>query len=194
MAQSINLIPQEEKQEQVKAKLVKGGTIVSILLLIGVCGAAAYFFVQKDTLNSEISNLDQSILNSRSNIQDLSQIELSARKLDAKYKTLQSIFDSRSDYSLLLNELAKRIPTSVQVESLSFGSTGDSINISGTGSDYVSIAQFINTLSDPTFAAANKGLEELFTNVTLNTVSLDSQNGSAKYFIIVDINKGLLKR
>ncbi|MFZ5425207.1 MAG: PilN domain-containing protein [Patescibacteria group bacterium] len=194
MAQSINLIPQEEKQEQVREKAVKAGTVVSLLILLLVLGISGYYYWQIRSLQQESDGAEARIQELRKEITNLAQIEISARNLDAKFSAVQSIYADRNYFSILLSELSKRVPANVVIANLSLDSGDPIINISGTGSDYISIAQFIKTLSDQNFPSAGDGLAALFTNVTLTTVNLDSQNSSAKYFIIIDFDESLLKK
>ena len=95
MAQSINLIPHEEKQEQEKEKLVKVSTILSVLLLLVAGAVAAYFFNSKSEVQKSIATKEAEIEDSRAQIKRMSDIEIVARNLFAKYKALNTIFDTK---------------------------------------------------------------------------------------------------
>ena len=118
---------------------------------------------------------------------------LMRKNLDARTSTLKSIYAQSRYYSRLLDELEKRLPAEVVIESLGIGN-GNSVSISGTGADYISIAKFISTVSNQKFEGAGAGLSSLFTNVTLNSVSLDQQTAKAKYFMVVEVNPTLLEK
>lgn len=194
MSQSINLIPQEEKKEQRKERIVKLSSVLSILLLVVVVCISGYYWYQKSQINKAIDAQDMNIEKSRNDITSLSEIEVVARELDAKYVVLDSFFDARYKYSILMEELQKRVPADT-VAVVNFTLVGDdrsAISLSGTGLDYISIARFIDTLSDQNFPGVRPGFEKLFTNVTLNSVNLDNQDLSVTYFIVVDYDPTLL--
>lgn len=192
MPDVINLLPQEERQEQVKEQLVEVSTIVSVLLLIFVGVISAYFFYQVLQINKQIEAVNASISQSRSNIATLSSMEIVARNLDARFKGLSLFFDEKVSHSVLFAELLKRLPQSVVIESLSTGSS-NTLNISGVSTDYLSIAKFINNLKDVKYASAGQGLGALFSDALLNTVNLDDNSKRAKFFIVVTYNPMLLK-
>src|SRR3989344_3458553 len=102
MGQSINLIPQEEKQEQTKTQLVKLSTVFTIILFVIVAGISGYLFYQTYSLKTQIQLHEANITDLRAQIQNQSQIEIIARNLESKYKALNSILTDRLYYSLLL--------------------------------------------------------------------------------------------
>ncbi len=194
MSQSINLIPQEEKKEQRKERIVKMSSVFSILLLVIVVCVSGYYWYRKSEINKAIAQQNVNIEKSRTDISNLLEIELVARELDAKYVVLDNFFDARYKYSILLDELQKRVPSdTVKVDNFTLvGDDRSAISLSGTGLDYISIARFIDTLSDQNFPGVHPGFEKLFTNVTLNSVNLDNQDLSVTYFIVVDYDPSLL--
>jgi len=184
MAQSINLIPHEERQEQEKEKLVKFSTIFSVLLLIIAGAVAAYYFNSKSELNKSIVSQDSEIEDSRNQIKSMADIEIVARNLFAKYKALNTIFDTKYNYSLLLEELRVRTPSTIKIDDLSIA-TSNTITISGSGENYLAVAQFINDLTDPEFKGGREGLKDLFSDVVLNSVNLENKTNRASYFLNV---------
>ena len=193
MAFDIDLIPQEEREVQSEKKLVKLGTVVSLALFFVVAIASGILFYFSNSLKNQALELDAGINKQRSGIKKLADIEISARNLDARTSTLKSIYAQSRYYSRLLDELEKRLPAEVVIESLGIGN-GNSVSISGTGADYISLAKFISTVSNQKFEGAGAGLSSLFTNVTLNSVSLDQQTAKAKYFMVVEVNPTLLEK
>lgn len=196
MSQSINLIPQEEKKEQRKERIVKMSSVLSILLLVIVVCVSGYYWYRKSQITKAIAVQDENIDKSRTDITSLSEIEVVARELDAKYVVLDSFFDASYKYSILLDELQKRVPSdTVQIDNFTLvGDDRSAISLSGTGLDYISIARFIDTLSDQNYPGVRPGFEHLFTNVTLNSVNLDNQDLSVTYFIVVDYDPSLLRQ
>lgn len=193
MAQSINLIPQEEVQEQIKVRLVKFSTIISLFLFLIVAGVSAYFFYATQNLKKQIVALDQEIDKYRNEITTLSDVEVIARNLDKKYNALKAIFNKRIYYSMLVQELYVRKPTTIKFDS--FSSRDDTkLSISGDADDYISVADFTNNLLNQSFSSGNEKLKNLFTSVTLNSVSLNSKDSKVSFAITVEFNKELLKR
>jgi Tfp pilus assembly protein PilN len=192
MAQSINLVPQEEVFEQTKSKVVRFSTILSIFLLVVIGGIGYYLVGQKFSLQKQLKNLDSEIEQLRTDITNLSSIEVTARTLDKRYKVLSDIVYSRHQYSLLLSELAARTPPTVDV--LSFSIKDDVANISGESTDYLSIADFTNTMIDGNFTGGDQDLQKLFTSAVLQSVTLSSKDGVVKFVLNVSFDGELLKR
>ena len=195
MAQSINLIPQEEQQEQRKVKIVKFSSVLSVAVLMVVVGISAYFWNRTSQLEAQIKSTEAEIEDKRKDITNLSEIEVAARTLDAKYLTIDEIFNERRRYSILLDELDKRIPEgTITVNAINFaGDDLDQINLSGEGADYISISNFLDTLSNDNFPAAREGLGSLFYDVTLNSVTLNSSSLDVTYYIISKFSYDLLR-
>jgi len=193
MPESINLVPTHEKSQQQRVKLVKTGTILAVVLLILTVGVSGFYFYQISKFEETSKTLDLDIETIRSDIKKLSDIEISGRNLYTKFQTLKLVFENRVYYSLLLDELQKRVPSDVSIESLT-ASQPEELSISGSASNYLSIAKFINTITDIKFSSAGKDLDKLFTDVKLNSVNLDLQTNTAKFFIVVSYNGKILKR
>ena len=193
MPESINLVPSHEKSQQQKEKLVKVGTVVAVILLFISIIVAGFYLYKINKLKETSKTLDSDIEVLRSDIKKLADIEISGRNLYTKFLTLKLVFENRLYYSFLLEELQKRVPSDVFIESLTASRLGE-LSISGSASNYLSIAKFINTLTDQKFSLAGKGLEKLFTDVKLNSVNLDVQTDSAKFFIVVSYDGKVLKR
>lgn len=193
MSQSINLIPQQEQMEQQQVKLVKLSTVLAVLFLLLVIGISVFYFTKTKGLKDEIATHDQSIASLRSQITGMAAIEIVARNLDTKSKVLQQIFDSRPYYSLLLKEFKHRVPPTVLVQSFTMTTSG-SFSLSGDSDNYISISGFIDDLTNPNFADTPKELQTLFTTVSLNSVSLETRNNRASYFMNVTYDASKLKK
>ena len=192
MAQSINLVPQEEVTEQKKSKLVRFSTVFSVILLIAVSGIGAFLIYQKNTLQAQVDALDSEVGTLRSDINSLSAIEVTARNLDQKYQVLGEMFDTRQYYSLLLEEVRTRTPDNVKVGNFNIDEA--SIDLNGEGSDYISVATFMNNLLDKNFEGGDPNLNSLFTSVSLNSVSLKGKEGGVTFVIVVSFDPAILKR
>lgn len=192
MLSDLNLIPQTEVVEQQKTKAVKGSTIFSIFLLFLTILATIYFFVTTSSINNQISKLDSNIESLRTKIKGLSDIEVSSRNLGKKYMALKSLFSQRPVYSLLLKEITSRQPSEITIESLDL--TPGKINVSGVSKSYISISDFVNNLLNNNFEGGNASLKSLFTQVSLNSVSLEKSSNTMKFFIVILYDEGKLKQ
>ncbi len=191
MAQSINLIPQSEVVEQTKEKVAKLSTVLSIVTLFLVIGLSGFFYYYTNKLKKDLVVKDQSIKSYQDRIDGLYEIEATARNLEAKYNKLKGIFDNNVKYSILLRELRLRSSGIVSIQNLSFG-LNDTINLTGDGDNYISIAKFIKNVNDINFSSASNGMSKLFTGITLNTVSLENRTNRAQFFIVINFDRKLL--
>ncbi|MBI2414479.1 PilN domain-containing protein [candidate division WWE3 bacterium] len=189
----INLIPQEVRKEQTKKQVVKTTTIFSIIILIVVVGISAFLFFRAQNLKNQAKVVNDHIESLRSEITSMSKIEIAGRNLDQKYSTVKSILSSRDKYSILMREFKGRVPATITIDTFGTGKE-NTINISGYGMDYISIAQFVNNLANKNYTGATRGYEDLFSEVELNSVNLDAQTSKARFFIVITFNGDLLKK
>ena len=181
MQETINLIPQEERIQQTKTKVVRVSTWLSLVIMLIVVGISGYFYYKSYNLKQELEEKKESVASLRSDINNLSDIEISARNLFKKSNTLSSIFDSRIYYSKFLNELEASIPETIKINSLSLGKDKQ-ISLSGEADDYNSVQDLSNRLLS----------REVFTEVQLNSVSLEGSSNKVDFFILVTYDEELL--
>ncbi|OGC50117.1 hypothetical protein A2716_01475 [candidate division WWE3 bacterium RIFCSPHIGHO2_01_FULL_40_23] len=191
----IDLIPQEERIKRGKQKAQKAGLIIAFILffLSGALSVGLYFYTRE--VDEKISLAKSSVEAKKAKIQDKAAVEISIRNLDAKYKVLSNILHTRLYYSLLLEELSQRIPQSVNVNTLD-SSTADTVSLTGTSSDYISLAKFLNSLSDPNLASpsATPKDKNMFTNIAINSVTLDPLTAEARFNLTINLDTELLKK
>ena len=183
MSQSINLIPQQEVVAQRKTKWIKLSTVMSVLILVIVGGVSAYVFYTTLNLRSDIKEHDTKISSLRTQIQGLSDIEIKARNLDQKYTAIANLLDTRSYYSEMLETLRGQTPEGVEVDTFTFGREG-AINLSGSGESYLAISDFIEQLLST----------DLFTEVIINSVTLEPSTNRAKFFLLVSYDVEVIKK
>lgn len=195
MAQSINLVPQQEKVVQKRSKLVRVSTVLSIGMLVIVALVAAYYFYTVSSLRQDIAQAQDDISVLRTEISKLSRIEISVRNLDRKFTTLKNIYSSTPFYSSLMEELQRRQPESIEIDDFATGEESQ-VTLSGRGDDYLAVSEFITALTRQETDEASESTEsrDYFTNVELKSVSLESQTGRVKYFLTVTINESLLTK
>lgn len=181
MPETINLIPQEERVSQTKTKVVKVSTWLAIGVLIIIVGVSGYFYYKSYNLKQELSSMEASVASLRTEINKLSDIEINARNLFKKSNTLSTIFESRLYYSKLLKELEASVPSTINIKT--FGLSKDmTISISGDADDYNSVQDFSNRLL----------ARDVFSQVQLNSVGLESQKDKVNFFILVTYKEELL--
>ncbi|MFC1756295.1 PilN domain-containing protein [Patescibacteria group bacterium] len=181
MVETINLIPKEERVQQTKTKVVKLSTYLAIGLLVIVAGVGGYFFYKAQTIKGQVKQLEGSVATLRADINKLSDIEISARNLYTKSEVLSAIFDDRVYYSRLLKELEVSTPSGVLVKSFGLGKD-TTISISGEANTYNDVQDFSNKLLD----------RQYFTEVSLNSVGLESRKDKVNFFIVVSYSEELL--
>lgn len=190
MGQSINLVPREIKTEQVKVRVVKASSVVTVLMLIIVGGISGYFYYNNLMAKSKIKENEAQIASLRKDIQEMEDIEVVARNLDKKYSSIKDVLDNRLYYSMLMEEVKSRIPEGVILTEFILNRDG-TISLDGYGQTYLSISEFFGNLGVP---SSEEGVEPLFGDVTLNSVSFDNRDGTAKYSITTKFNGELLKK
>lgn len=173
MAQSINLIPRQEVAIQTETKLISLSTIISYVVLGVVSLVSIIFLVISINTKNQLASLDANIESIRASIKAQSPIEIVARNLDKKYEVLMGIFNERNYYSKLLSELYVRKPEGVEILDFSIHED-NTIDISGKADVYLQVADFTNRLVNENFTDGNPALRKLFTEVTLNSVNLES--------------------
>ncbi len=191
MLNDINLIPQTEVVEQKKSKVLASSSIFTIILLLISIGVSVYFFTNLSKVNSEIQKTDSEIESLRTKIKSMSEVEIAARNLDKRYNALKNLFTGRSKYSLLLKELEVRKPSDVSIQNSDI--RPGQISISGTSGSYISLKSFMDNLLNKEFLDGNAELRDLFTTLSLNSVSLDKSNNSVKFFIVLTYQDGRLQ-
>jgi Tfp pilus assembly protein PilN len=190
MAQSINLIPQQEVREQQKVKIVKASTIVTVLVLVLVAAVSVFYFKKTSDLNNELTQVNENIEQLRGNIRSMEPIEVKARNLYKKYSVLDKLFNERVAFSLLLEELRAREPEGLVVASLDI--RGSEAVLSGSGQNYNVISDFIRALVNPDFPSGNPDLKDLFSDVQLSTVSYDNSKATVNFSLNVTFREDKL--
>jgi Tfp pilus assembly protein PilN len=192
MAQSINLVPREVKTEQVKVQVVRASTVITILLLLVIGSVAGYYTYTNIATKSAIKDNEAQIVKLRKDIESMADIEVVARNLDKKYSSIKTILSVRTYYSSLMEETKTRIPAEVMLNEFVLNKNG-TLSLDGSGQTYLSISEFFRNLSAPSEGTDPK-FETLFSDVTLNSVSFDNRDNTAKYSITTKFSEEALRR
>jgi len=188
---SINLIPQQEVQEQERTKLLSLSTIFAIAILVLTLGVTIFLTVKTYQIKDSIKKTDANIENLRSQIRSLSSVEITARTVDKKFKVLDVMFKTGSNFSLLMEEINARRPENVFMTDFNIRQSGE-ILLSGSGKDFLAVSAFMSSLVDKNFSKGNSLLKELFKSVTLSSVNLEKRTGLINFTIAITYEPKLL--
>ncbi|OGC72864.1 hypothetical protein A2473_03915 [candidate division WWE3 bacterium RIFOXYC2_FULL_42_13] len=189
--ENINLIPQEEIQYQAKGKAVKGTTVFFILLTIVALGVSGYLYYAHSDISTKVNDVNSQIESQRAKIKSLSSTEVVVRNLDLKFNSISKVIAERPHYSRLLDELKVRQPEGVRIESMDI--KDGIVNYTGDADNYILIANFINSLLNKDFPGGDQELKDLFTEVKLNSVTLDQNKSTVRFFIVINYDTSKIK-
>lgn len=191
----IDLIPQEERVKRSQERIQKFVMVFSVVIFVLTTIASVALFLYVRSMDTKIGEAQRGIEDKKAKIAEKSAIEISARNLDAKYKVLSNILSSRTYYSILINELSLRTPKTVSLSTID-SSIPEQVNLSGVAIDYISLAKFLNSLSDPNISSGSALPKDknLFKEVAINSVTLDPVNAQAKFNLNLTIDSSLLKK
>lgn len=184
--QDINLIPEElknQKKREIQLKgLFKGSLIFLIVSVVISAGFLAYkLFLDKNitTLNSEISSEEQKIVS-------LKAMESKMVLLGEKLIFIQSVLDSRLEYSTLLKDIGNILPSGVSLTSLAISSS-DKATIGGVTSSYALLSEVVRNISEN--AVLNTSVFD-YSEVT--SVNLKEETNRIEFSMLVYLKKGAL--
>ncbi|KKS31798.1 hypothetical protein A2380_01785 [candidate division WWE3 bacterium RIFOXYB1_FULL_43_24] len=189
--ENINLIPQEEVQYQAKGKAVKGTTIFFFLLTVVGLGVSGYLYYTHSEISAKVNDVNSQIDTQRNKIKSLSATEVVVRNLDKKYNSISKFIADRPHYSRLLSELKVRQPEGIRIEAMDV--KDGIINYTGDADNYILIANFINSLLNKDFPGGDPELKELFAEVKLNSVTLDQNKSTVRFFIVINYDTSKIK-
>lgn len=190
MAQNIDLIPLEERVQQEQEKTRKEFIIFSVSVFVIVLIIFIGLSLYTKNLDEKISELKSSVESKKTLIIEKSDIEVTIRNLDAKTASLSNILQNKNYYSILLDEVAKRVPKTVGINTIDTSQVSQ-VNISGTAKDYVSLAKFLNSLTQNQSSSPSANI---FKAVSISSVTLDPFSSDAKFNLNVTIEPSLLKK
>lgn len=183
MPEDISLLPKEvekKREQEARSQLLRKASLV---FLVASLALGASSLIYSSVLRSQLSKLEQNILNEKSKISSLSEVELKARDLEVRVGALKDIFASRACFSTLLSALSEAVPVDVSLTEITVPSE-ETVSVSGTSRSYVSLAKLLLNLKEV----------KIFERVELRSVSLDQQTGEAKFDLSLKLAKGGLRQ
>lgn len=133
----INLLPPDIKQEIIYSKrnaILLRYTVMLGAIMVILAGAlmGARFY-----LNAEIERISLEIKNKEVEIAENKELEMSAKTLNARIASIQTIQKEQAKFSLLLDDLAQNIPQGSAIHSITL--TGDDkapVQMTARATDY----------------------------------------------------------
>lgn len=185
---TIELIPKEieaaKAQEKFLARLkavgrgaLGVGVGFSILFWGGVLAQTARLNFLEGESNKTIEQISK-----------FADTERTVLGLAAKSAGIAKIFTERDYFSVLLSAVKVSTPIGVTVTGLSAVKDKALVTISGETLSYNELATFLKNLVDPTKGGT------LFTEATLNSVTLDSATGKASFVVELVMKRDGLKK
>lgn len=190
--EGINLTPPQEIKRRKTQYVVGASTKISIVLLLIVLGASAYFFSKVSTTKSKIASQDSRKTELTAKREEMREVEDFAKKLSGKYFLLQKYLESRLKYSSAITELLSRIPEGVNYTDLKFEGMGKRASISGTSKDVVSVSSFVNRLAkegnSSTQSAVKLDGKNAFLEVRLDSLNVE-EGKEINYIVSFNVNE-----
>jgi Tfp pilus assembly protein PilN len=144
----INLLPPTLKEQLRYAKLNRlmlrylRLLVLIVIVLAGVFGASIYF------LNAQADRSAKVVETEKAEIASYAPTVTKARDAAERLNAIKYIQGTQTKFSLLLDDLAKVLPTGVSIDSITL--TGDDtkpVRVSVTGNTYDSLLSFRNALA-----------------------------------------------
>ncbi len=187
---NLNLIPDDvllEKNRRVKKqKGLKFGILLVIILSVVGVGLVVYNI----TLQKQIKSLKSEIDYKNTQIDKLKEFGKVGYSLGIRLENVKNVLKKRPEYSNLIQELQKRTPDKVSVNSYSF--SDNTISISAVAKDnYTPIAEFQDNL----LKEKNEGVDPemtIFTDVKIGSANYNKQDGSVSFKFTVSYNSNAL--
>lgn len=183
---NLNLLTQEEKTEQLKVRVVKMSTIITLVLLVLTVIVSGYFYLKATNLKNQLQTAEQRVSSARSNIESMKSVEIYARNLYKKYLVLVDILEEKVYYSEFLSAYNSRIPSGVTTDNFSF-SKGDEIGLRGAASNYLLVSDLLANLNDDS-------IDKIFEDAYLRSAKLNPGSSTVDFDVVASYDSGVLKR
>ncbi|KKP86386.1 MAG: hypothetical protein UR87_C0021G0015 [candidate division CPR3 bacterium GW2011_GWE2_35_7] len=159
-----------------------------LLIAIGV-------FVINQILNSNLSEINESILAQEKSVDENLEAETVLVDLQSRLSSIDSILVTRKKYSVFLTNFTSYVPQSIIINDMTVGSDG-SVLINGEAPSYEKLAGFVlvlsgeNTLESTEEATVDVSSNSIYSNVSLNSVSRGDDGGSVRFTISFTAKEG----
>ncbi|KKP69965.1 hypothetical protein A2X44_02005 [candidate division CPR3 bacterium GWF2_35_18] len=195
MAVNINLLPDIKSDEKKKKKLLQTINIVSLAVTGFILLIAIGVFVINQILNSNLSEINESILAQEKIVDENLEAETVLVGLQSRLSSIDSILVTRKKYSVFLTNFTSYVPQSIIINDMTVGSDG-SVLINGEAPSYEKLAGFVlvlsgeNTLESTEEATVDVSSNSIYSNVSLNSVSRGDDGGSVRFTISFTAKEG----
>jgi len=182
----VDLLPKNLKVERKRVKIFHKLNIVSISIFVLLLITSLVIHFYSVSLTNKDTGLQSDIKKELTKIESFSFIEELSQDIFVRYSNAKSIFNTRSNYSLLLESITHITPPQVKIDTL-ISNSPNKATLTGEAQGYIDLAKFLGAVAEQ----AEKD-EGIFIGVSLNSVSLDKQTGVAKFSLSLVIKKGAL--
>lgn len=169
----INLLP-KDKQKEIRAGRTNRILVsYSVSLLIILVLIVLIFLAVSLYLSAVKSRAEEDIKNSTAAASELSQEQAEITEFKNNLATAKTILDSRIDYSAVILQIAKLVPSGVVLDNLTLNEEqfGQPMTIEGHAKSESLAIKYKNILND----------SQYFDNAYFESVIVDANDGSYKY-------------
>lgn len=129
------------------------GAAVPIVALAAVAGLTLLFNSQVSARESQVATLDTRLSQVNAQIADVNRLKQEIESERQRVEAVVNLFDLSRPWSAVLEDLRRRVPEGVWINSLTSSSSkdGDTVNLEGRALRFEEIAAFQLTLKDSPF-------------------------------------------
>jgi Tfp pilus assembly protein PilN len=131
------------------------GTAVPIVALVAVAGLTLLFNSQVSAKEGEVASLDGRLGRLNAQVAEMGRLKQEIDSERQRVEAVVNLFDLSRPWSAVLEDLRRRVPEGVWLNSLtsSSGKDGDLVNLEGRALRFEEVAAFQLTLKDSPFVA-----------------------------------------
>lgn len=188
-SENINFIPDKIVNERRVKKTKMIGTRISIIFLVAISLVSGGIFYYNYTVTQKIDKYKADTKQRADEIADLKRFGEEGYKLGTRLEGVYKVTKNRPQGSGIMNEVANRLPTGVDITDWSYNPTQGLIIKGASKSTYVPIDLFKENL----LSKADDGTESPFTSVKLTSASYDKSDGLVSFSINVSVDIAKLK-
>jgi len=191
MAVNVNLLPDLEKEEGKKKKLLKIVNFVTvgfIILTILLFGAT---FAINGMTEKEFLTVQGSITQQQALIKQHEAVEIKLTEVKSRASIVDNLLTSRHSYYNFMTNIERITPKKVTFESISIDESGG-VMMNGQCADYDELLGYVKALSGDwdQMNSENQGETPIFENVQLISASRDTTTGDVRFSISCTTREG----
>ncbi len=171
----INLLDHSDINTRPLGKFLKWSLTYGRYIIIGTQVIVLLAFFSRFRFDQELSDLHTRIDEKVNIIQALSSIETNTRAVQNRLSLVKTLEESRSLYTLVLNNLANEVAVDTSITQISI--VENKITINGLSLNNTSFSKFLNIVRKST----------LFFQISLNDISKSSVDGTISFSMSMEV-------